>query len=154
MSDFLTPGTVQFAPQPQDSLRELRAKAEGMLEYLRRSETSLRKFPAGAVDEKRALWQPLVELLTRAMTNPELEEDARLEAQRVWAEEMHLAALIAVTMCVHVRSDTAKQRFAGHPEKLKALQERYEQARPAALQLIPVEELNELRKRGFLRDGE
>lgn len=154
MSDFLNTGARKFAPQPQDSIRELRSKAEEMLEHLRENETFLRQFPTGAVDERRALWRPLVDLLAQAMSNPELVPDARLEAQRVWAEEMHLSALITVTMCVHARSEAAKQRFADHPEMLEALWDQLEQARPAALKLITADELTQLRAHGFLREGE
>lgn len=139
---------------PDDSLEQLRAKAAGMLGYLRRNEETLRMFPAGAVDERRALWRPLADLLAQALRNPALEVDARLEAQRVWAEEMHLSALITITMCVHVRSEAAWQRFAEEPAKLYLLQEQYELARPWAMKLIPVEELDALRKHGFLREGE
>src|SRR5687767_13079170 len=99
MSDFLNQGAAKFAPVAGDSIRELRWKAESMLEYLRENEAFLRKFPTGAVDERLALWQPLANLLAQAMANQNLAEDARLEAHRVWAEEMHLSALITVTMC-------------------------------------------------------
>jgi hypothetical protein len=154
VSDFLKGDTDKFAPQSGDSIRELRWKAESMLEYLRDNEPFLRKFPTGAVDERRAQWQPLVDLLAQAMEKPEFADDARLEAHRVWAEEMHHSALITITMCVHARSDSARKRFADNPEQLEELIEELERARPAALRLIPAEELNELRLRGFLRPGE
>lgn len=147
-------GTEQFAPLPHDTIRELRWKAESMLEYLRENESFLRQFPTGAVDEKRARWQPLSELLAQAMINPELADDARLEAQRVWAEEMHHSALVTIAMCVHARSPNARQRFAEHPEDLQLLVQELELKRPAAMQLLSTEDRTQLREQGFLRTGE
>lgn len=144
----------EFAPQPHDSIRELRWKAESMLEYLRENEASLRKFPTGAVDKRRALWQPLADLLARAMTLPELAGDARLEAHGVWAEEMHRSALVIVTMCVHAQSPSARQRFAEHPEDLELLVQQLEMKRPSAMRLLSTDDLIQLRAQGFLRDGE
>lgn len=155
MTEPLNPdSTARFAPQPNDSIRELRWKAESMLEYLGENEAFLRKFPTGAVDEKRALWQPLADLLARAMQQPELADDARLEAHRVWAEEMRRSALYIVTMCVHARSTAAQKRFAEDPEQLEELIEMWESQRPAALCVLSTEDRNELREDGFLRPGE
>ena len=154
MSDFLNQGAAQFAPMAGDPIPELRWKAESMLEYLRENEAFLRKFPTGAVDERLALWQPLANLLAQAMANQNLAEDARLEAHRVWAEEMHLSALITVTMCVHARGANAQKRFADNPEHLQELIDMLELGRPAALRVLSKEDLNELRKSGFLREGE
>jgi hypothetical protein len=153
MSDFIGE-TAAFAPQPGDSLRELRWKAESMLEYLRENETKLRKFPTGMVDERRALWQPLADLLARAMQNSNFADDARLEAHRVWAEELRRTALFIVTMCVHARTDSARQRFDADPETLEEFVETLETGRPAALQILSTEDMNELREHGFLRSGE
>jgi hypothetical protein len=147
-------GTEQFAPLPDDSIRELRWKAESMLEYLRENESFLRQFPTGAVDEKCARWQPLAELLAKAMTNHDLTDDARLEAHRVWAEEMHHCALVTIAMCVHARSPNARQRFAAHPEDLQLLVQQLEMKRPAAMQLLTTEDRDQLREQGFLRPGE
>ena len=153
MSDFIGE-MAAFAPQPEDSIRELRWKAESMLEYLRENETQLRKFPTGMVDERRALWEPLAELLARTMQDPTLADDARLEAHRVWAEEMRRTALFIVTMCVHARSDAARQRFDVDPETLDEFIEQLESARPAALRILSTEDRNELRKQGFLHPDE
>ena len=154
MNNFPGMGSEAFAPDPADSIRELLWKAEGMLEYLRENESFLRKFPTGAVDEKRANWKPLAELLHRAVVDPELEVDARLEAERVWAEEVHHSALCIITMCVHARSEAARKRFTDDPEELEDLIEGLEGARPAAMRVIPKDELDELRTHGFLRPGE
>jgi hypothetical protein len=154
MSDFFGHGTVQFAPQPNDSLRELRWKAESMLEYLREQEKWLRQFPTGFVDERLALWQPLADLLAKAMEQSDLTMDARLEAQRIWAEEMRLSAMFIITMCVHARSERARQRFADHPEQLDEFIGRLEQARPASLKILSREDRNFLRDKGFLRPEE
>ena len=59
------------------------------MEYLQDHETFLRKFPTGAFEEKKALWQPLAALLRRALSDQNLAKDARLETARVWAEEVH-----------------------------------------------------------------
>jgi len=147
-------GTAQFAPLANDSLRDLRSKAEGMLEHLRENEAFLRKFPTGAVDQRLALWQPLASLLARARSRPDLAMDARLEAQRVWAEETRFSALFIVTMCVHARSGSARRRFADYPEQLEALLEMLEDKRPAAMSVLPLDELAQLRNGGFLRSGE
>lgn len=154
MSDFFGHHTAQFAPRPNDSIRELRWKAESMLEYLRENESELRKFPTGFVDERRTLWQPLADLLAKAMEQPDLAMDARLEAQRVWAEEMRQSALFIVTMCVHARSDSARQRFADDPEKLDELIENLEQSRPVSLEILSTDDMKFLRENGFLRPGE
>jgi len=153
MADFMGE-TKAFAPASNDSIRELRWKAESMLEYLQEKEAELRKFPTGFVDERRALWQPLAELLARAMENPKLAMDARLEAHRVWAEETKRTALFIVTMCRHARSDLARQRFADDPVALEYLIEQLESARPASLRVLATEDLEELRQEGFLREGE
>jgi hypothetical protein len=147
-------GTEPFAPLPHDTIRELRWKAESMLEYLRENEASLRQFPTGALDERRARWQPLADLLAVAMAQPEFADDARLEAQRIWAEEMHHSALVTLAMCVHARSLNARQRFAEHPEDLELLVQQLEMKRPAAMQLISTEDRVQLREQGFLRTGE
>jgi len=97
MSDFIGESNA-FAPKPNDSIRELRWKAESMLEYLRENDARLRRFPGGLVDERRALWQPLADLLEQAMENPELATDARLETHRVWAEEVRRTAMFIVTI--------------------------------------------------------
>jgi hypothetical protein len=154
MSEMPRQSTNEFEPRPGDSLRELRWKAEGMLEYLCEHEAWLREFPTGAVDERRALWQPLAGLLAQAMAQPELATDARLEYQRVWAEEMRDSALFTVTMCVHARSPGARQRFAADPEMLEEFLAKLEQARPDALRILGTDDLNELRVNGFLRPGE
>lgn len=154
MDSFSAHNTAHFAPDPDDSIRELRWKAESMIELLRENEAFLRQFPTGFYDERMAEWLPLGDLLAQAMKNPELEDDARLEAQRVWAEEMHMSALVTVTMCVHARSESAKRRFGDDPETLERLLENLEQARPYAMKLLAADELNELRVRGFLRPGE
>ena len=146
--------TTRFAPEPNDSVRELRWKAESMLEYLRDHECFLRQFPTGAADERLALWQSLATLLAQAMEDPSLAEDAVLEAHRVWAEEMRHSALVIVTMCVHARSEAAQKRFAEDPETLEELIEKFESNRPAALRLLSTDDLNNLRADGFLRDGE
>jgi hypothetical protein len=153
MAEFMGE-TGAFAPLPNDSIRELRWKAESMLEYLRENDARLRKFPTSFVDERRALWQPLADLLARAMENPALAIDARLEAHRVWAEEMGRTALFIVTMCVHARTESARNRFADDPEALEELIENLEASRPAAMCLLSTEERNQLRERGFLRPGE
>ncbi len=153
MSEFIGE-TGAFAPEPDDSIQELRWKAESMLEYLREKESELRKFPIGQVDERRALWQPLAELLARAMEQPELAADARLEAHRVWAEEMRRTALFIVTMCVHSRTAAARKRFAEDPETLEEFIEKMETHRPAALHILSTEDRDELRRQGFLRLGE
>lgn len=153
MADFLGE-TRAYAPQPNDSIRELRWKAESMLEYLRENEARLRKFPTGFVDERLALWQPLADLLARAMENPALATDARLEANRVWAEEMQRTALFIVTMCKHARSESARRRFAEDPEALEELIAGLESARPHAMRLLSTEDRDELRKHGFLRPEE
>lgn len=154
MSDFTGKETAEFAPEAEDSIRELRWKAESMLEYLHDNEASLRQFPTGAVDQRLALWEPLTGLLARAMAHPNLADDARLEAQRVWAEEMRLAALNTVTMSMHARSESAKKRFADSPKVLEALIVNLESARPAALRLLTTEDRDELRRLGMLRPGE
>lgn len=154
MSGFPNHNTAKFAPAPGDSIRELRWKAESMLEYLGENEAFLRRFPTGFFEERRALWQPLAELLARAMGDPTLAEDARLEAHRVWAEEMRNSALFTVTMCVHARSESARRRFADALEMLEVLQEQLESARPRAMALLSTEDRDELRRNGFLRDGE
>jgi hypothetical protein len=154
MSDFTGKETAEFAPQADDSIRELRWKAESMLDWLRVNEASLRRFPTGFVDERIAMWEPLASLIARAMENPKLADDARLEAHRVWAEEMRLSALNTVTMAAHARSESAKKRFADSPELLKQLILNLENARPAALRLLSTEDRDELRGKGFLRPGE
>lgn len=146
--------TAAFAPQPNDSIRELRWKAESMLEYLRENDARLRKFPTGCVDERRALWQPLADLLARAMGQPELAVDARLEAHRVWAEELRRTALFIVTMCVHACGEAARKRFADDPEALEEFQQEMESNRPASLSILSTDDLKELREQGFLRAGE
>ncbi|MBA4147466.1 MAG: hypothetical protein H0X66_05070 [Verrucomicrobia bacterium] len=147
-------GAAKFAPEPNDSIRELRWKAESMLEYLRDHESFLRQFPLGGIDERLALWQSLAELLARAMADPGLSDDARIETHRVWGEEMHRSALFVVTMCVHAHSDMAQKRFTEDPELLDELIEKFERNRPAALRVLSTDDLNELRKDGFLRPGE
>lgn len=112
-------GTAQFAPQADDTIEELLRKATGMVEHLRTNESALRLIPAAGVDERIDLWLPLIVLLTRAMSDPALEEDARLEAQRVWAEEMFQSAMVIVTMCVHARTAQARRFFAGQPQLLE-----------------------------------
>lgn len=154
MSDFSNYNTCQFAPHPGDSLRELLRKAEGMLSQLREHETTLRKFPVESVEERRALWQPVADLLTRALDDPSLADDARLEVQRAWAEEMHHSAMWTVTMCVHARTEAAERCFAGHLDELAVFQANLERARPAAMKLLTVEDRNFLRRHGFLRKGE
>jgi hypothetical protein len=153
MSDWLGARSA-FAPQPADSIRELRWKAESMLEQLRDNEARLRQFPTSFVDERLALWRELAALLARAMDDGSLSDDARLEAHRVWAEEMRCTALFVVTMCVHARSDAARQRFAADPDTLDEMVERFEHVRPQALQLLSTEDRYRLRAEGFLRDGE
>src|SRR4051812_21459041 len=92
-----------FTPQASDSLARLLEKAEGFLAYLRMNEEWLRGIPASSVDERRALWEPLAALLREAVADPAAhEEDARLEANRVSAEESRLSAIITVTSCVHL----------------------------------------------------
>jgi hypothetical protein len=154
MSEMPRQNPNEFKPQPGDSLRELRWKAESMLEYLREHETWLRQFPTGAVDERRALWQPLANLLAQTTAQPELATDARLEYQRVWAEEMRNSALFTITMCVHARSDGARKRFAADLEMLEKFLAQLEQARPDALRILGTDDLNALRQNGFLRPGE
>jgi hypothetical protein len=126
-------GTAQFAPQANDSLRDLRAKAEGMLEYLRDNEDFLRRLPSSQFDEHCSLWQNLAGLLDKALKNPDLATDARLDAQRVWGEEMHHSACFIVSMCVHARSDSARKRFADDPEKLERFIAMLEEGRPRAM---------------------
>jgi hypothetical protein len=147
-------GSAKFAPEPHDSIRELRWKAESMLDYLRENEQVLRSFPGGVLDEMRALWQPLATLIARAQEDASLSDDARLEAHRVWAEEMHRSALYVVTMCVYALSDAAQDRFAEDPEHLDELIEKLERARPAAMNLLTLDDRNDLRRRGFLGPGE
>ena len=149
-------GTAAFAPEANDSLERLLEKTEGMLGYLAQNEGWLRKFRTGFVDERRAMWQGQAELLRRARTHSALAMDARLESQRVWAEEMRLTALVVVTMCVHLRSEPARMAFAGPggPELLAELTEKMETSRPEALRLMAADELAALRKDGFLRAGE
>lgn len=147
-------GTVQFAPQAEDTIEELLRKANGMVEDLRTNEAALRLIPASGVDERIDLWLPLIVLLTRAMFEPALEDDARLEAQRVWAEEMHQSALVIVTMCVHTRTPQARRFFAEQPWMLEELIEEVEKRRPATLRVLSTEVLDELRVKGFLRPGE
>jgi hypothetical protein len=154
VSDFPGGGTAKFAPQSGDSIRELRWKAESMLEYLREHETMLRRFPTSFVDERLASWQMLADLLARAMEQPELATDACLEAHRIWAEEMRHSAWFTVTMCVHARSESARKRFAEDPERLEELIENLERERVAALRILSTEDLDELRRHGFLRTGE
>jgi hypothetical protein len=155
MSDFPEMGgTWKFAPKASDSIRELRWKAESMLEYLRDNEAFLRKFPTGAADERIAMWSSLTALLSQASEDGRLADDARLEAQRVWAEEIHHSALFIVTMCVHVRSESARRRFAEDPEALEDLIDRMELGRPAAMHVLSKDDLNYLRQEGFLREGE
>ncbi len=147
-------GTARFAPEPNDSLRELQWKAESMLEYLRDHESFLRQFSLGQIDERLALWQSLAELLARAMEDPELADDARIETHRVWGEEMHRSAIFVVTMCVLARSEAAQKGFTDDPELLEELIHKFEWNRPSALQLLSTEDLNQLRRNGFLRPGE
>lgn len=147
-------GTGRFAPQPGDSTADLVGKAEGMLEYLQDHEAFLRRFPTGAYEERKALWQPLAELLHRALADATLADDAVLEAQRVWAEEMHHSALFVVTMSVHARSEAARTRFADDPDTLQQFIESIDDARPAALRLITREEREILREKGFLQPDE
>jgi len=147
-------GTSKFAPEPNDSIRELRWKAESMLEYLREHESFLRQFPTGSVDERLSLWSGLAQLLACAMQDPSFAEDARLEAHRVWAEELHHAAVVVVTMCVYARSAAARERFIEDPEHLDELIEKFEKNRPAAMRVLSTEDLDELRRNGFLRQGE
>ncbi|MFN7138332.1 MAG: hypothetical protein ACK4UN_03220 [Limisphaerales bacterium] len=146
--------TSRFAPDANDSIRELRWKAESMLEYLRDQEALLRQFPVGAIDERLQLWQGLAQLLARAMENPELAFDARIEAYRVWGEETHHTAMFIVTMSVYTRSEAAQARFAEDPEVLDLLIERFERSRPAALKVLSTADLKHLREEGFLRAGE
>jgi hypothetical protein len=153
MAEFIGE-TDAFAPAPNDSIRELRWKAESMLEYLRENDARLRKYPTAFVDERVALWKPLAELLARAMENPELATDARLEAHRVWAEEMRRTALFIVAMCRHARSESARKRFANDPVALEEMIRQLESARPGSLRLLSTEDREELRKAGFLREGE
>lgn len=150
MSNFFGLGPIHFAPQPNDSIRELHWKAEGILEYLHENEKWLRQFPTGLVDERLALWQPLAGLLAKAIEQPDLAMDARLEAQRVWAEEMRLSAMFIITMCVHARTESARKRFADDPEQLEEFIKRLEQARPASLKILSTEDRNFLRDKGFL----
>ncbi len=154
MSDFTGKETAEFAPQADDSIRELRWKAESMLDYLREKEASLRMFPTGFVDERFAMWQPLAGLLAQAMEKPRLADDARLEAHRVWAEEMRFSALNIVAMSAHAHGESARKRFKDSPELLKGLIVKLESARPAALRLLSTEDRDELRRKGFLRPGE
>jgi hypothetical protein len=154
MNGFFADAFSRFAPLGNDSVRELRWKAESALEHLRENEAFLRQFPTGAVDERLALWKPLTDLLARAAHDPTLADDARLEAQRVWAEEMRHSALVTVTMSVHAQSEAVKARFRNDPEQLEEVIEKLERARPAALRLLSREELDELRRHGFLREGE
>ena len=147
-------GTVQFAPRADDTIEELLRKARGMVDHLRVNEAALRRIPAGMVDERMDLWLPLVELLTRAMFDPALEDDARLEMQRVWAEEMFQSAMVIVTMCSHLRTEQARRFYAAKPWMVDKLIEEFENRRPAALRLLSTEVLDELRANGFLRPGE
>ena len=147
-------GTVQFAPQADDTIEELLRKACGMVDHLRVNEAALRLIPASRVDESIDLWLPLIELLTRAMFDPALEDDARLEMQRVWAEEMFQSAMVIVTMCSHLRTEQARRFFAAKPWMVDKLIEGFENRRPAALRVLSTEVLEELRVKGFLRDGE
>jgi hypothetical protein len=154
MTEFLGQGPAKFAPQPNDSIRELRWKAESMLEYLRENAASLRKFPTGDVDQRLARWEPLTKLLADAMEHPEFSEDARLEAHRVWAEEMRHSALITVTMCVHAHSEEARRCFEDNPEELEKIIEELEFDRPDALRILSTEDMDVLRREGFLRPEE
>lgn len=147
-------GTAQFAPQMDDTIQELLRKARGMLEHLRVNEAELGLIPASCVDGRRELWQPLVELLVRAREDPLLEDDARLEAQRVWAEELQISAIFIVTMCVHARTEKARKYFVKEPEMLDELIARMEKGRPYALSVLSTEDLDALRESGFLRPGE
>lgn len=158
-SDRFPPGfknTGEFAPGARDSLARLLEKAEGHLDYLRRNEEMLRNVPVGAVDESRALWEPLATLIRAAMENPDVEEDARLEANRVWAEEIRHSALVTVTSCVHYRSQQAIDFFerAGTPERRLEELARWESMRSKSMRVLSKEDLDALRERGFLRPGE
>ena len=148
--------TGQFAPHAEDSLARLLEKAEGHLEFLRLNEDMLRRIPAGLIDERRELWAILPPLIRRAMAEPALEVDARLEANRVWAEELRHSAWCTVTACVHYRSQAAIDFFAreGSPEHRLEQLAIYESIRPAAMRMLGTEDLKELRDRGFLRPGE
>ena len=125
-----------------------------MLEYLLENESFLAQFPTGAVQERRARWQPLAKLLAQAMAEPALAIDAQLEAHRVWAEERHHSALVAVTLCAHAGSAVMQQRFADDPEALEELRETLERDRVKALMVLSKEDLKKLRAEGFLRPGE
>ena len=144
----------KFQPEPSDSIRELRWKAESMLEDLREKESFLRQFPTSALDERLALWRNLAVLLANAMADPSLEQDAAIEAHRVWAEETRHAALNIVTMCAHARSDAAQDRFREDPELLEELIVALENQRPAALKVLTTADLRMLRDEGYLRPGE
>ncbi len=144
----------KFAPQPGDSVRELRWKAESRLEVLRDIEPLLRQFPVGALDERIALWQSLAKLLAHAMEFDALADDARLEAHRVWAEETRHTAIIVVTMCEYSRSPVAELRFKDTPDLLDQLVEQFELNRHWALSILSTEDRDFLRGGGFLRQGE
>lgn len=147
-------GHAKFAPQAGDSIRELRWKAESMLEFLRENEVFLRKSPAGSIEQRLATWQSYCDLVARAMEEGGLADDARLEAHRVWAEEVRYSALNVLVMYSHTQSDAARERFADDPEALEELIERLERARPAALNVLSTEDRDRLREEGLLKPGE
>jgi hypothetical protein len=144
----------KFAPRANDTVRELRWKAESALEYLLENQSVLRQFPTNAWEERLALWQPLVELLAKAMEDPSLADDACIEAQRVWAEETRHSALMIISLCVYGRTAAAQERFQDDPVQLDELIEKLESDRPAALRVLSQDDRAELRRKGFLREDE
>jgi hypothetical protein len=154
MTGFFTGLHPALAPQSNDSLAELQRKAESALDFLRKNEAFLRKIPTSFVEERLQDWQGLADLLAKAIQQPELETDARLEANRIWAEEHRCWALYVITMCAHLRSDKARAFFSASPESREESIASMEQQRPTALTLLSAEDRNELREHGFLRDGE
>ena len=146
--------TARFAPLAGDSAEQLQAKADGMLAYFRANEDFLIRMPAENFADRLAQWQAFSELLAQARGNPELLTDVRLEAQRIWGEELQYSASFIVQMCVFVQSPGAARRFAEHPEQLAKMMAEFEAGRPAALRILSTEALNALREQGFLRPGE
>ena len=88
------------------------------------------------------------------MEKQALAVDARLEAHRVWAEEVRYSALVTVALCVYARSAAAQQRFADDPEVLEELTEKLERERKTGIMILSTEDLDKLRADGFLRPGE
>ena len=146
--------TDEFEPLAGDSLERLLEKAAGYLEYLQLNEELL-TYPRGYVEDSRAMWEPLVALLQKASVEPaRYEEDARLEATRVWAEEVRTSALFMVTGCVHLQQVRQRWFDEGDGELWEKLARRHEAKRDVALRVIGTEDMEKLREHGFLRPGE